>query len=55
MVLFPVACYKPGANITVDEQLFVLFTLYMVNKPDKFGIKFWLAVDVETKYMSTLS
>ncbi|XP_056221053.1 piggyBac transposable element-derived protein 4-like [Seriola aureovittata] len=50
------ACYKPGANITVDEQLFPTkarcrFTQYMANKPDKFGIKFWLAADVETKYM----
>ena len=37
--------YKPGANITVDEQLFLTkarcrFTQYMPNKPDKFGIKF---------------
>ena len=23
----------------------------MANKPDKFGIKFWMAVDVETKYL----
>ena len=23
----------------------------MPNKPDKFGIKFWLAVDVESKYI----
>ena len=23
----------------------------MPNKPDKFGIKFWLAVDVDTKYI----
>ncbi|KAL1251031.1 hypothetical protein QQF64_018827 [Cirrhinus molitorella] len=27
------------------------FTQYMPNKPDKFGIKFWLAADVETKYV----
>ena len=51
-----VACYKPGPNITVDEQLFPTkarcrFTQYMANKPDKFGIKFWIAADVETKYM----
>lgn len=49
-------CYKPGANITVDEQLFATksrcrFTQYMPNKPDKFGIKFWLASDVESKYI----
>ena len=23
----------------------------MANKPDKFGIKFWMTVDVETKYL----
>jgi hypothetical protein len=38
-------CYKPGAYITVDEQLFPTkarcrFTQYMPNKPFKFGIKF---------------
>lgn len=48
--------FKPGAFITVDEQLFPTkarcrFTQYMPNKPDKFGIKFWLASDVETKYV----
>ena len=48
--------YKPGANITVHEQLFptkarCIFTQYMPNKPDKFGIKFWMAADVRTKYM----
>ncbi|XP_034533106.1 LOW QUALITY PROTEIN: uncharacterized protein LOC117807812 [Notolabrus celidotus] len=50
-----IACYKPGACITVDEQLFPTkarcrFTQYMANKPDKFGITFWLAADVETRY-----
>lgn len=50
------ACYKPHQNITVDEQLFPTkarcrFTQYMPNKPHKFGIKFWLAVDVESKYI----
>ena len=24
---------------------------YMPNKPDKFGIKFWIAADVKTKYV----
>ena len=51
-----ISCYKPGDNITIDEQLFPTksrcrFTQYMPNKPDKFGIKFWLAVDVESKYI----
>ncbi|XP_035272145.1 piggyBac transposable element-derived protein 4-like [Anguilla anguilla] len=50
------ACYTPGENITVDEQLFPTkarcrFTQYIATKPDKFGIKFWIAADVETKYM----
>ncbi|CAM4571152.1 unnamed protein product [Leuciscus chuanchicus] len=51
-----IACYKPGADITIDEQLFPTkarckFIQYMGNKPDKFGIKLWLAADVQTKYM----
>ncbi|KAF7640843.1 hypothetical protein LDENG_00010390, partial [Lucifuga dentata] len=50
-----IACYKPGADITVDEQLFPTkarcsFIQYIASKPDKFGIKFWLAADVDTKY-----
>ncbi|XP_017767290.1 PREDICTED: piggyBac transposable element-derived protein 4-like [Eufriesea mexicana] len=49
-------CYKPGPYITIDEQLFPTkarcrFTRYMPNKPDKFGIKFWLASDVRSKYI----
>ncbi|KAK2580001.1 hypothetical protein KPH14_010766 [Odynerus spinipes] len=49
------ACYQPGQNITVDEQLFPTkarckFIQYMPNKPNKFGIKFWLASDVTSKY-----
>lgn len=49
-------CYKPGAVITVDEQLFPIkarcrFTQYMPNKPNKFGIKCWLASDVKSKYV----
>lgn len=48
-------CYKPR-NITIDEQLFPTrvtcrFTQYMLNKPDNFGIKFWLASDVDSKYV----
>lgn len=49
-------CYKPHENISIDEQLFPTkarckFTQYMPNKPHKFGIKFWLAVDVQSKYV----
>ena len=48
--------YKPGANITIDELLFSTkarcrFTQYLPNKPDKFGVKFWLASDVQIKYV----
>ncbi|XP_066943494.1 piggyBac transposable element-derived protein 4-like [Macrobrachium rosenbergii] len=50
------ANYMPNANITIDEQLFPTkgrcpFTQYMANKPDKFGVKFWLAVDSSSKYL----
>lgn len=50
------SCYKPHSDITVDEQLFPTkarypFTQYIASKPDKFGIKFWLAVDVSSKYL----
>ena len=49
------SCFVPGDNITVDEQLFPSkarcgFTQYMASKPDKFGIKFWIAADLKTKY-----
>ena len=48
--------FRSNENITVDEQLLPCqarckFILYMANKPDKFGIKFWMAVAVETKYL----
>ena len=51
-----ISCHKPGANITIGKQLFSTkarcrFTKYIPKKPDKFGIKFWLAVNVETKYI----
>ena len=40
----------------MDEQLLPCkarckFIQYMANKPDKFGLKFWLAVNVENKYL----
>jgi hypothetical protein len=49
-------CFKPGAFLTVDEQLFPTkarcrFIQYMPDKPQKFGIKFWLSSDVATKYV----
>jgi len=47
--------YRPAASMTVDEQLFPTkarcrFTQYMPNKPDKFGIKFWICAEVDSKY-----
>ena len=41
-------CYKPGENITVDKKLFPTkacckLTQYNDNKPNKFGIQFWVA------------
>ncbi|XP_028674442.1 piggyBac transposable element-derived protein 4-like [Erpetoichthys calabaricus] len=51
-----IKCYKPGQNITIDEQFFPTkcrcpFTQFMSSKPDKFGIKFWMATDLSSKYM----
>ena len=48
--------FIPQWNITVDEQLLPCkaqckFFQYMGNKPDKFDLKFWVAVDVENKYL----
>ena len=47
--------YLPNPYITIDEQLLPCkarcrFIQYMPKKPDKFGIKFWMVVDAETKY-----
>ena len=49
-------CYIPGENLCIDEQLFPTkarcrFTQFMANKPDKFGIKFWLLTDADSKYL----
>ena len=48
--------YQPGPNIVVDEQLFpskarCRFTQFMASKPDKYGQKFWMAVDNDSKYL----
>ncbi|KAJ8889038.1 hypothetical protein PR048_008532 [Dryococelus australis] len=47
---------SPCLNITVDEKLFPTkarcsFMQYMAKKPDKFGIKFWIVADVDSKYL----
>lgn len=48
--------FKPNAYLTIDEQLYPTkvrcrFLQFMPNKPDKFGIKFWLLVDCTSKYV----
>ena len=50
------SCYKSGANITMNEQLFITkalcrFTQHMPKKLNKFDINFWLAVNVENNYI----
>ena len=52
--------YVPGPYLTIDEQLFPCktrcpFIQYMSSKPDKFGIKFWVLTDTESKYVSSAS
>uniref|UniRef100_A0A8C5DFQ6 PiggyBac transposable element-derived protein domain-containing protein n=1 Tax=Gouania willdenowi TaxID=441366 RepID=A0A8C5DFQ6_GOUWI len=51
-----ITSYNPGRHITIDEQLFpsktrCCFLQYIATKPDKFGIKFWVACDLKTKYI----
>ena len=47
--------YISNVFITVDEQLLPCkarckFIQFMAKKPGKFGLKFWMAVNVESKY-----
>ena len=51
-----ISCYTLGTVVTVDEQLFpgkcrYTFTQFMVSKPAKYGQKYWLAVDKDSKYV----
>lgn len=48
--------FVPNFSLCIDEQLVPMksrcrFIVYMPNKPDKFGFKFWLLVDNSTKYV----
>ena len=48
--------YVPNVYLTVDEQLLSYkarcqFIQYVANEPDKFGLKFWMVVDNERKYL----
>ncbi|XP_070400472.1 piggyBac transposable element-derived protein 1-like isoform X2 [Nothobranchius furzeri] len=50
------ASFSPGQHITVDRQLFPTkvhcpFTKLVTGKPNKVGIEFWMATDLETKYV----
>ena len=49
-------CYLPSFDLTIEEQLFscktrCVFIQYVANKPEKFGIKFGLLVDVYSKHL----
>lgn len=49
-------CFRHGQFLTVDEQFLPLesrcpFIQYIARNPEKFGIKFWFLVDLETKFM----
>ena len=49
--------YTRTFSLTVDEQLMPLklrcsFVTFMPNKPDKYGVKFWVLTDVETMYVN---
>ncbi|XP_027864911.1 uncharacterized protein LOC114139283 [Xiphophorus couchianus] len=51
-----IASFNPGRHITIDEQLYpsktrCCFLQYIATKPDKFGIKFWVACDLKAKYI----
>lgn len=48
--------YAPGTHITVDERMVGFrgrcgFRVYMKSKPDRYGMKLWVASDVETSYL----
>ena len=51
--------YKCNFSLTVDEQLISVkshcpIITFMPNKPDKYGIKFWVLADIETKYVANI-
>ena len=54
-----ITSYNPGRCITIDEQLFLskircCFLQYIATKTDKFGIKFWVACDLKSKYICNI-
>ena len=51
--------YTPDWSLTIDEQLFPLknrcrFIVYLPNKPDKFGMKFWMLTEIDSKYVNNI-
>ena len=51
--------YRPDWSLTVDEQPFSMksrcpFIVFMPNKPDKFGMKFWILAEVNSKYVCNI-
>ena len=51
--------YVPEWSLTIDEQLFPMinrcpFIVFVPNKPDKFGMKFWVLAEVKLKYVCNL-
>ncbi|CAF1059912.1 unnamed protein product [Rotaria sordida] len=49
-------CCTSGSYVTIDEQLLGFrgncpFRQFIPKKPDKYGLKFWLCVDVESYYV----
>ncbi|CAF1384390.1 unnamed protein product [Adineta ricciae] len=51
--------FTPSENVTVDEQLVPFrgrcsFIQYMPKKPAKYGLKFWLLCDVNSRYVLAL-
>lgn len=51
--------YVPHFSLCIDEQLMPLktrckFIVYMPNKPDKFGMKFWILADNKSKYVCNM-
>ena len=48
--------YTPDSSLTINEKLFAmknkcLFIVYMPNKAKKFGMKFWMLTEVDSKYV----
>ena len=49
-------CYVPSFDLTIEKQLFLcktrcLFIQYIPKRPEKFGIKFGLLLDISSKYL----